>query len=54
MRQLVEFGLNDSGIIVVEVHETASVNGPVTQDLIPYIGQEERRRGCGNRTSPVW
>ena len=29
MRQLVEFGLNDGGTILLEVHETASVTGPV-------------------------
>jgi hypothetical protein len=33
MRQLVEFGLNDGGAILLEVHETASVTGPVTRDL---------------------
>ena len=33
MRQLVEFGLNDGGTILLEVHETASVTGPVTRDL---------------------
>ena len=33
MRQLVEFGLNDGGMILVEVHETASATGPVTRDL---------------------
>jgi hypothetical protein len=33
MRQLVEFGLNDGGTILLEVHETASVAGPVTRDL---------------------
>ena len=33
MRHLVEFGLNDGGTILVEVHETASVSGPVTRDL---------------------
>jgi hypothetical protein len=33
MRRLVEFGLNDGGTILLEVHETASVAGPVTRDL---------------------
>ena len=33
MRQLVEFGLNDGDTILLEVHETASVTGPVTRDL---------------------
>jgi hypothetical protein len=33
MRQLVEVGLNDYGMILVEVHETASVSWPVTRDL---------------------
>lgn len=33
MRQLVEVGLNDGGMILMEVHETASVSGPVTRDL---------------------
>jgi hypothetical protein len=33
MRQLVEVGLNDGGMILVEVHETASVSWPVTRDL---------------------
>lgn len=33
MRQLVEFGLYDGGTILLEVHETASVTGPVTRDL---------------------
>jgi hypothetical protein len=33
MRQLVEFGLNDSDTILLEMHETASVTGPVIRDL---------------------
>jgi hypothetical protein len=33
MGQLVEFGLNDGGTILVEVHETTSAAGPVTRDL---------------------
>ena len=33
MRQLVEFGLNDGGTILVEVHEATSAAGPVTRDL---------------------
>ena len=35
MRQLVEFGLNDGGIILVEVHETAGVNGQLPGTSIP-------------------
>ena len=31
MRQLVEFGQNDGGTILLEVHETASVTWPVTR-----------------------
>jgi hypothetical protein len=30
MGRLVEFGLNDGGTILVEVHETARTGGPVT------------------------
>lgn len=33
MGQLVEFGLNDGGTILVEVHETTRTGGPVTRDL---------------------
>lgn len=33
MGQLVEFGLNDGGTILVEVHEASRVGGPVTRGL---------------------
>jgi hypothetical protein len=34
MRQLVGFGLNDDGgTVLLEVHEAASVTGPVSRDL---------------------
>jgi hypothetical protein len=44
MRQLVEFGLNDGGMILVEVHETASATGPVTRDLCGGHATERARQ----------
>ena len=44
MRQLVEFGLNDGSMILVEVHETASATGPVTRDLCGGQATERARQ----------
>ena len=52
MRQLVEFGLNDGGTILVEVHETASVTGPVTRDLCGGQVTERARKTFEDAVQP--
>jgi hypothetical protein len=41
---LVEFGLNDGGTILVEVHETAGATGPVTRDICGGQATERARQ----------